>query len=494
MEGLATHQFFKTYNILFLVCCIALSAFSGQVAWLAMPFVFLYCQLLTTHWKRAWWILLFLVPLSIDIKLNNKLATTVPDEPMMWMLLLVFTVGILHRPHSIPKWWWRNPITLIVLLQFVWLLITVCYSQIWFLSFKFLLAKLWFLTAFFVLPIFVFKEKKDFEKGFFLFFIPVVFTIVYITFRQAFLDFDFMETNNAIGMWYYNHVEYAGVVSALFPLLLVAARICSKEKRWTHSIMQCLLLFFIPVIFLTYARAAIIAIMLALLVGYAVKKKWAQWIMPSIYSLITLLLTILISTNSWWKLRPDFEKTYMHHQFGEHVLATFKGQDLSSMERLYRWIAAIRMSHEHPIVGFGPNTFYYYYKSYAVSAFETYTSDNPEHSTTHNYFLFMLTGQGWPAMLLYAILVAVVIAQAQKTYHRFKDRQYRLMTLGLVMMFTVHFITNFFSEMIETHKIGALFYLNISLLMILDLKSRKTEDLNSVDQTQLATLKKSPEF
>jgi hypothetical protein len=40
------------------------------------------------------------------------------------------------------------------------------------------------------------------------------------------------------------------------------------------------------------------------------------------------------------------------------------------------------------------------------------------------------------------------------------------------MMFSVNFITNFFSELIETHKIGALFYLNISLLIILDRKSR----------------------
>jgi O-antigen ligase len=142
------------------------------------------------------------------------------------------------------------------------------------------------------------------------------------------------------------------------------------------------------------------------------------------------------------------------------------------MERLYRWIAAMRMSTDKPLTGFGPNTFYHFYKPYTLPSFQTYTSDNPEKSTTHNYFLFMLADQGWPAMLLYALLVAVVIAQAQKIYHRFDDRFYKLVTLGLVMMFSVNFITNFFSELIETHKIGALFYLNISLLIILDRKSR----------------------
>jgi hypothetical protein len=40
-------------------------------------------------------------------------------------------------------------------------------------------------------------------------------------------------------------------------------------------------------------------------------------------------------------------------------------------------------------------------------------------------------------------------------------------------MFAAGFVNNFFSELIENHKVGALFYLSISLLVILDLKSRK---------------------
>jgi len=143
------------------------------------------------------------------------------------------------------------------------------------------------------------------------------------------------------------------------------------------------------------------------------------------------------------------------------------------MERLYRWIAAVRMSNEHPIVGFGPHSFYYYYKPYALSSFKTYTSNNTEHSTTHNYFLLMLTEQGWPAMLLYGILVMVVLAQAQKTYHRCTDKFYKNCTLGLAMAFAVCFINNFFSELIETHKIGSMFYLTLALLIILDQKSKE---------------------
>ena len=148
---------------------------------------------------------------------------------------------------------------------------------------------------------------------------------------------------------------------------------------------------------------------------------------------------------------------------------------MSSMERLYRWIAGIRMSGDRPLTGYGPNSFYYHYKPYAVSSFRTWVSRNPEKSTTHNYFLLMLVEQGWPAMILYAVLVMVVFAQAQKTYYRFKDRFYKKITLAMAMMFAAGFINNFFSELLETHKVGALFYLSIAILIILDRKSRELE-------------------
>jgi hypothetical protein len=87
----------------------------------------------------------------------------------------------------------------------------------------------------------------------------------------------------------------------------------------------------------------------------------------------------------------------------------------------------------------------------------------------------MLVEQGWPAMILYAILVAVVFAQAQKIYLRFKDKFYKNATLGVSMMFAAGFINNFFSELLETHKVGCLFFLVISLLVVLDRKSREEQ-------------------
>lgn len=234
--------------------------------------------------------------------------------------------------------------------------------------------------------------------------------------------------------------------------------------------------FFILMIFLSYARAAVLALIFSFVVYFAIRKKLVQWLMPSFYALIALLLVLAIRNDNYLDLRPNYEKTYMNWDFTEHMKATFKGRDESSMERLYRWIAAIRMSQHKPVFGYGPHGFYYHYKTYALRSFRTYASKNREHSTTHNYFLYLLTEQGYPAMILYALLNVFIFARAQTVYHRFRDRFYKLCTMGIAMIFAASFVNNFFSELIDTHKVGALFFISLAMLVILDKKSKDREN------------------
>jgi len=95
----------------------------------------------------------------------------------------------------------------------------------------------------------------------------------------------------------------------------------------------------------------------------------------------------------------------------------------------------------------------------------------------------MLVEQGWPAMILYAILMMVLFAQAQKIYYRFQDRFYKKCTLGIATVLAAAFINNFFSELYETHKVGALFYISIALLVFLDKKSKDEEAQRDLTKT-----------
>jgi O-antigen ligase len=301
--------------------------------------------------------------------------------------------------------------------------------------------------------------------------------MIIIFYRQILNGFSFAAISNAVGFLYLNHVEYAAVISIFFPLFFVTYIATAGMNKYIRLLLLSALCFFLIAVFFSYARAAIAAIIFSLLIGSAVRKRKVNFIMPVFYAVIAIVLFVLANDKKYLGLRPDYRHTFMHSGYADHIKATLEGRDVSSMERLYRWVAAIRMSNDRPITGFGPHGFVYHYKEYALPIFKTYSSTNKEHSTTHNYFLYMLTEQGWPAMLLYAILIMVVFYQAQNTYHRFNDRFYKYCTLGLVMAFAAAFVNNFFSELIETHKVGALFYLILSLLIVLDKKSREPVNL-----------------
>jgi len=467
------NNWFNVAAFSLLLASIIIFAYTGTYFVLLVPLAFLYFVLIGVNWQLAYWIFLFTIPASVQLNFSNDtMAITLPDEPLMWVFLLLGTLVFARNPKSLPTWWWQDGLVFIVVLQLVWTVVAVIFSKMLFFSAKFLLAKSWLLVCFFVLPLWVFKEKKDFIKGFFVLLVPMLVTIIVILIHHAILNFSFDKVQKSMSGLYYNHVDYSTVISMFFPLLLIAWPLSKGKGMVVRFLLLIVILIFIAGIIFSYARAAVIGIGFALLVGLAIRARLVNFIMPAFYGLIILLMCYMVPNNKYIEFRPDYNKTYMHKNFADHLIATFRGKDMSSMERLYRWIAAIRMSNDRPITGYGPRAFYYYYKPYAVTTFQTYVSRNPEHSTTHNYFLYMLVEQGWPAMILYAILIVAIFAKAQKVYHRFQDRFYRIVTIGLAMTLAVGFINNFFSELIETHKVAALFYIPLAMLIILDKKSR----------------------
>jgi hypothetical protein len=184
------------------------------------------------------------------------------------------------------------------------------------------------------MPIWVFREKSDFKKAFILLIIPTVVTMIIIVIRHAILKFDFRAIEKAIGGIYYNHVDYSTVLSMLFPLLCVAYPLTKGKTRLLRILLVITIIFFLPVIYVTYARAAMIALVFAAIVYVAIKFRLVNLIMPVFYALILMLVTYMVRDNKYIDFRPDYQHTYMHKSFTDHMIATFRGQDMSSMERL----------------------------------------------------------------------------------------------------------------------------------------------------------------
>lgn len=461
-------------SLLFFLC-IVIYALTNQYLILALPFVIAILGMAILNLKTFYWLFLLTIPFSCTIYfLNNSLSTTVPDEPLTWLLLVITLLLLIYNRKLFPEWFFREPITLVIALQLVWMVVAVSFSKEFIPSLKFAAARFWFINAYFLLPVLIFKHIKDFRKAFLIFVIPISLHALFAFCWHYIRDFDYWQSNVVVRPFYFNHVDYSTVLSMLFPLLFIAWRLC-KGKRGLRWLLLFTLIFYIPAIYAAAARAAILAVFFAFFIGVMIRKKLVNWVMPIAYTLVLSGILFLAHNNTYIQLQPNKKYTATQPTFMDAVTGMFTGRDMSSMERFYRWIAAVRMSSDNLLTGVGPNNFYDYYKPHTVSMFATWVSRNEERSTTHNYFLYMLVEQGYPAMILYGILIFLLFAQAQKVYHSTKNRFYKQTVLGIAMLLAAGFVNNFFSELIETHKVGALFYLGIAALIIIKHLSQKEQ-------------------
>jgi O-antigen ligase len=167
------------------------------------------------------------------------------------------------------------------------------------------------------------------------------------------------------------------------------------------------------------------------------------------------------------RFRPDYEKTIWHGgDFSAHLASTYKFQDASGMERVYRWVAAARMIGDKPVTGSGAATFYPEYKRYTVTSFRTYVSDNREHSTAHNYFLLLTAEQGFPGFILFCALLATALLTAERLYHRSLHRpEVRRIVVAVALSLVIILFHLFLNELIEVDKIGSVFFVIMAVLI-----------------------------
>lgn len=453
------------------IALAGLAVFTEEYLIAAIPFAVL---IFYTGWQNRnliFLLLLFAIPFSFEYQFTSSLGTDIPDEALMLFVAGLFIAYWIYIPNAINRRILQHPLLLLLFIGFGWIIIAVLFSTEPFVSLKYLLAKSWYIGAFVLAPVIIFKEKKFISTAAITIagsmFIVAVITLV----RHYEFGFRFANINDAVYPFFRNHVNYSAMLVCTIPILI--AFYSSVNKRKDRLLIGCTIIIVLIAIAFSYARGA----WLALLVGgiaYCLLKKRLLF-----YAYITAIVVVLASV-FWLKENDrylhysnDFKTTIFHKDFSEHIVATYKLKDVSTAERFYRWIAGIRMIKDNWLTGFGPNTFYDNYKEYAVPAFKTWVSVNKDRSTVHNYFLLLAIEQGIPGLLFFVLLLGCMLYYAQHLYHRLNNIFYKTTVITIGVMITMIIVVNFLSDLIETDKIGSLFFLCIATLIIADINTRK---------------------
>ncbi len=427
------------------------------------------------HLEWLFYLLVFTIPISVNIDITHALTTDFPDELIMWVIFPAVVFLILDKPYLLPARFWNTPIITLFTLLFIWSIITTIFSTSLIPSVKYVLAKSWYIASFVILAFLVFRDIISIFKTFKVFMFSFTLFLLYSFYMQYLTGFDFEEINNSVMPLYRNHVNFSATLALLVPL--VTFWLVQEKTPWKKLIVALYLLTILVGLYFSYGRAAWLSVVVATLVIPIIKYRLIKPVVILSYIIIAFSVFWIIDEDRYLNYRPNFEKTYMRDNIADHIAATFQGSDVSSMERVHRWVASVRMAKERPILGVGPNNYYDHYREYVVNGFRTWVSRNMEKSTSHNYFFIMLTEQGFVAMILYAILIFASLGYAQRLYFRSQNRNYRRIVLTIASCLTAFYVNNFLSELIETDEMGSLFYLLSVTLVVLDLYQDRFEEM-----------------
>ena len=100
-------------------------------------------------------------------------------------------------------------------------------------------------------------------------------------------------------------------------------------------------------------------------------------------------------------------------------------------------------------------------------------SDNPEKSGVHNYYLMTVLEQGIIGLILFLFIIYFSIIYGEKIYHDSKNRARKDLVMSATLSLLIIDSFLLMNDMIETDKVGSFFFLNIAILVIVDLLNEK---------------------
>ncbi len=446
------------------------------------PFLIVGLILSITNFHLLFSIMVFSLPLSINERRigSGGFGISLPGE---LIVVFVAATGIFYiinnydRFKSIMSHW----LTIVILLHVGWMFITLLNSSMLLVSIKFFIIRAIYIIVFFLLAVDYFKTTKNVPKFFWIYFLSMVIPILYSINYHSHHDYS-QAFSYEVGEPFYNdHTIYAACVAMLIPLFTTIIFHYNHEgKRKLQVISVFSLTLLMIAILLSYSRAGWLSIVVAALFFIAIKLR-VTFYQATFTVLIIFSVIILNGQKIIEKVKEN--DTESSEGFFNHAKSVANiSTDNSNIERLNRWVCALRMFEDRPVFGFGPGTYPFQYGQFQLSQEMTWVSvRDGSVGGVHSEYLKPLAEMGLIGFLLFltvivgTLKIGLDLIQANK---RHKDRNLITgMYLGFIT-YLVHGIVNFF---LDTDKSSVLFWGIIAAIVAYDLGRREEEKTKKIN-------------
>jgi O-antigen ligase len=309
----------------------------------ALPIILLIVVLAFLALDKLLLALVFMVPLSVPLKEfipNLEIGMNLPTEPILFGVLLVFIFKILYEK-QFDRSVLLHPVSVAIYFNIAWLLVTTVSSSLPIVSIKFLIARIWFVVAFYFLATQLFRDEKNMNRYLWFYIAGFMIVIGYALVRHAgYGIFNQKAAHWVSSPFYKDHTSYGALLSMFIPVL-IGFGFYKKYSLNKKILIWAIAGFFIFAVIFSYTRAAWVSLIGAFCVWIVIKLRIKfKWLA----ALGVLVLIVLFVFRTQIMLDLEQNRQDSSKDLKEHVKSISNvSSDASNLERINRWASAIRM-------------------------------------------------------------------------------------------------------------------------------------------------------
>lgn len=412
--------------------------------------------------------LAFLLPMSVEWEVITGVKLLVPTEPLIALLALSFIFRLLEllrkREFEIRR-------VNVFLFLLVVMTIGSWLSSDLMISLKFTLiygAYLFvFVGYFFLFPSGASMDKR-FRRLLTAYSLGLVPVFVWSIYQWSLYGFNLMTLPGIFEPFYADHTIFGASAVMVFlfwsSLWFVKKRFRRKTQAFIMSFI-CLLM-----IVMAGSRAALLSIPIALCayISFMIGLRIRHLLMGALS--LVIIGTLFRGTIKDAFVYNDYNSRDEHATLAERTASVTNVQtDVSNIERLNRWVAALNMAREKPIFGFGPGTFQYAYIPYQDQRWDNRLAvhnpyDIPENSggTVHSEPLLFLSELGIMGLVAWILVLGTLV---KRSFTLPKSRRNHIQAMAL-SLFSSYLFHGLFNNFLTTDKFAFLFWMSVGFLFL----------------------------
>jgi putative inorganic carbon (hco3(-)) transporter len=464
----AEKKYFPFLIISLLISFVFVAILKEQYYLCAVPLIIYFIYLAIFKPSQFLLIIIFFTPfsLSLDSIELGGIGMSLPTEPMLFGLMLLYIIGLFTGTKT-DKNFLKHPITIAIIIQLLWILITSITSTLPLVSFKFLVSRLWFVLVLYFFANQFFKNFEYAKKYIWAYIISFAIVIVYTVLMHASRNFSEEASHVAMDPFFRDHTSYGALLAIYFPIVIALFFLKKYDQLLKLFIVGLIIIFALGVV-LSYTRAAWLSLAGAFALFTLIKLK-IDFRLLFIFSAIVGFFIFVSYDSIIYQLEKNKQES--SGNLGEHLQSVSNvSSDASNLERLNRWSCAYRMFIDKPLLGFGPGTYMFQYAPYQLNDEKTIiTTNNADGGNAHSEYLGPLSEQGVFGLVFMLLFIGVLFFSAIRLYYKLEHSDHKTILLSIVLGLSTYFIHGVLNNYLDTDKASVPIWGFASIIVAMDL-------------------------